>query len=105
MWLDDMCKIVSSVPAGKVVSYGQVSARMGSPRSSRMVGWGLGRLPYDTKVPWHRVVNRFGELTIVHPFIKASSQAELLKKEGVEVKLTGDLYKVDLKKFGYNFFE
>ena len=103
MWLDEMVKIILKVPVGKVVSYGQVASFLGSPRSARMIGWGLSRLPYNTDVPWHRVVNRNGEITISHPYITPSVQAQLLKNEGVEVIFVNNLYKIDIKKYGYSF--
>ena len=102
-WLDRVYKVVSSVPKGRVVSYGQVAASLGSPRASRAVGWALSRLPYGSEVPWHRVLNRKGQLSIVHPFVTAKNQAELLKKEGIEVKLVNDLYEVDIKRYHFLF--
>ena len=102
-WLNKVYEAVSSVPKGRVVSYGQVAARIGSPRASRMIGWALSRLPYETKVPWHRVVNRKGELSIVHAFVRVEDQANLLMKEGVIVKNIDGILNVDMKKYLFVF--
>lgn len=103
IWLDNVYGVISRVPAGKVVTYGQVAAFLGAPRASRAIGWALSRLPYGSDVPWQRVVNRKGVLSIVHPVVTATKQAELLAKEGVEVKKLNDLYVVDLKKHQFYF--
>lgn len=44
------------VPAGRLVSYGDIARRIGSPRSSRAVGQALGRNPIPIVIPCHRVV-------------------------------------------------
>lgn len=40
-----------------MASYGQVAMLAGLPGYARFVGTTLGRLPRDTTLPWHRVVN------------------------------------------------
>ena len=45
------------IPKGKVASYGQVARLAGMPNQARLVGQTLSRLPHDSKLPWHRVVN------------------------------------------------
>lgn len=52
--------LVSQIPPGKVATYGQIAHLLGQPRAARAVGYALGRLPSDTAVPWHRVVNHQG---------------------------------------------
>jgi methylated-DNA-protein-cysteine methyltransferase-like protein len=76
---------VSQIPPGRVAGYGQVARAAGLYRGARMVGWALGSLPPDTAIPWQRVVNRKGELTITNPRYAAHHQAVLLRHEGVEV--------------------
>ncbi|MEI6478128.1 MAG: MGMT family protein [bacterium] len=82
---DSFQKLILRIPAGRVMSYGQVAKMAGLPRGARMVGWSLRTLPPNTNIPWHRVVNRLGRLSIVHPYLGAEQQAALLRKEGVEV--------------------
>ena len=53
---------LQKIPAGKVVTYGDVAAAVGAPRSSRQVGYALHVNPAPGVIPCHRVVNRFGAL-------------------------------------------
>ena len=50
-------QVVASIPRGQVASYGQIAALAGLPGYARFVGTTLGKLPRDTSLPWHRVVN------------------------------------------------
>ena len=52
-----LCQVVAQIPTGRVVSYGDVAQRAGLPGYARFVGTTLGKLPKDTGLPWHRVVN------------------------------------------------
>ena len=49
-----------AIPFGELVSYGELAARVGSPRASRAVGGALGRNPIPVIIPCHRVVRRGG---------------------------------------------
>ena len=51
-----------SIPFGRLVSYGGVASRIGSPRASRAVGGALGRNPVPIIVPCHRVIAHGGKL-------------------------------------------
>lgn len=73
---------VRRIPAGMVVSYGDVARAIGLPGRARMVGWSLRRLPANTDVSWHRVVNRNGEISIVNPDHLPSEQRVRLEAEG-----------------------
>jgi methylated-DNA-protein-cysteine methyltransferase-like protein len=74
------------VPEGRVVSYGQVSSYAGMPRLAREVGWILHRYGKIRSLPWWRVVNKNGEITI-RGTIGADRQLQkcLLEKEGITV--------------------
>lgn len=50
-------QVVVSIPKGYVASYGQIAKIAGLPGYARFVGTTLGKLPRDTRLPWHRVVN------------------------------------------------
>ena len=76
---------VKTVPRGKVVTYGQVAAAIGSPRCARQVGWALHVNPEPGVIPCHRVVNREGRLAPAFAFGGEAVQASLLEAEGVEV--------------------
>ena len=57
-------QVIAAIPYGRVATYGTVARLAGSPRAARQVGGILCRLPEDTRLPWHRVVNRFGTLSL-----------------------------------------
>jgi methylated-DNA-protein-cysteine methyltransferase-like protein len=76
--------MVRRVPPGRVVSYGGVAALLGAPRAARGVGRALSTLPGDTDVPWWRVVNRNGEISIKGAPGLPALQRTLLEAEGVE---------------------
>jgi O-6-methylguanine DNA methyltransferase len=48
--------VVSSIPAGSTLTYGEVAAQIGSPRAARAVGGAMSRCPLFPAVPCHRVV-------------------------------------------------
>ncbi|GAB4162204.1 MAG: MGMT family protein [Candidatus Dojkabacteria bacterium] len=90
---------VNKIPSGKVTTYGAVASAIGQPRSARNVGYVLGGLTLaETNVPWWRVVNREGYLSINHGNlgIEKERQRDLLIEEGIDV--TPDYY-LDLKKY------
>ena len=92
---------VRKVPAGKVATYGQIAALCGSPRSARIVGWALRALDSGSKVPWQRVLNKAGMISIENMNAPKDLQAKLLRSEGIEVtEREGNLW-VDLEKFGW----
>lgn len=96
---DSVVKVVQMVPKGKVVSYGQVALYIGLPRAGRQVGWVLRSLERATRVPWWRVVNNEGRISIKYSRFNGLEQKKLLEKEGVRVNedLTFDIEKYRLK--------
>lgn len=90
-----MLNVVRQIPRGKVATYGQVAAWAGYPRQARQVGYALHGLPEDTEVPWHRVVNAKGEISL-RAFGEGGSQQSLLEAEGVVFKAG----RIDLNVFG-----
>jgi methylated-DNA-protein-cysteine methyltransferase-like protein len=57
--------LVSAVPRGRVVTYGQVARLLGRARGARAVGWALRALHgSDTRVPWHRVLGQGGRISL-----------------------------------------
>ena len=77
--------VVKLIPEGKVTSYGAIAKYLGSPQSSRMVGWAMNASHAKDDVPAHRVVNRKGLLTGKHHFGGGSVMKQLLENEGVKV--------------------
>lgn len=79
---DRIYEYVAIIPAGRVMTYGQLAALCGSPRAARMVG-GIAHFgPED--LPWHRVVNKQGGLASNFPGGRME-HAHRLETEGVEV--------------------
>lgn len=89
-------KVVRCIPPGKVSSYGRIAAMLGQPRAARAVGYALSALREPNKggytsanVPWQRVVNSQGRISIRHREQTANKQAEILRAEGVTVDENG----------------
>lgn len=97
-----MYQAVRRIPKSRVATYGQIAALVGSPRASRQVGWALNVLKPNSNVPWQRVINREGRISIENMRATKDEQARLLQSEGVEVVLREGNYWVDLKRYLWN---
>lgn len=83
---DAVIQVVQSVPKGTVVSYGQVAAYVGVPRGARQVGWILRSMEETIDIPWWRVINNAGRISIKgNKYNDARMQRKLLESEGVEI--------------------
>lgn len=60
----DVIKIIKNIPSGKVMTYGQIAACAGSPRGARQVSRILHSMSKKHNLPWHRVINAEGKITI-----------------------------------------
>ena len=67
-----------------MASYGDVAALTGTPRAARGVGWALHALGDQDDVPWWRVINSAGRVSIRHPDVSPRVQMAMLEDEGVE---------------------
>ncbi len=76
-------RVVAAIPEGRVTSYGAVAAICGAPRAARGVGAVLNGLAPEEEVPWWRVVNRIGVLSIPAELGRRTLQRTLLVAEGV----------------------
>ncbi|HEV2065831.1 MAG TPA: MGMT family protein [Thermomicrobiales bacterium] len=76
-------EVVRLIPEGRVTTYGMVARALGQPRSARMVGWAVLRLPQDHDLPAHRLVNRVGYLSGGWHFGHPQVMRELLEQENV----------------------
>lgn len=90
-------KLTKKIPQGRVATYGQIAALLGKPRSARMVGWALNVCLED--VPWQRVINKAGMISIKNMRATKDLQASLLKKEKIKVEFKQGNYWVDLKQY------
>ncbi|MCW1907772.1 MAG: methylated-DNA--[protein]-cysteine S-methyltransferase [Candidatus Saccharibacteria bacterium] len=92
---DRVYAIVAQIPAGRLMTYGQIAALCGSPRAARIVGGVAHYGPTD--LPWQRVVKKDGSLAEGFPGgIEGHRQA--LAAEGIE---TDDELRVDIKSLIY----
>lgn len=83
---------VESIPHGRLATYGQIADRIGAYGCARQVGWALRRLPLPSAVPWHRVVNAQGRISM--SLGREGSdwiQRDLLLAEGIPVADDGRL--------------
>lgn len=91
--------VVRRVPRGRVTSYGRVAAMLGHASAARAVGYALNALrekrpnPAYDDIPWQRVVNSQGRISLPNTDGGADRQVELLRAEGVVV---GEDLRIDL---------
>jgi methylated-DNA-protein-cysteine methyltransferase related protein len=88
-------RLVAEIPYGRVMTYGQIATICGQPRAARIVG-GIAHFG-DNKLPWHRVVNKYGGLASGYPGGRLA-QKDHLKAEGIIVSSDN---MVDLKTYQY----
>ncbi|SEO37138.1 MGMT family protein [Paenibacillus sp. OV219] len=80
--------VIRSIPAGSVMTYGQIAEQAGSPRAARQVVRILHSLSEKHNLPWHRVINAKGEIAIGSDEGRFM-QRYLLEEEGVYVNPAG----------------
>jgi len=87
---------VRQVPPGTVVTYGQVALELGAPAAARAVGYALRYLPKtgSDDVPWWRVVNARGAISLKGRGAEADRQRAMLEQEGVAFDSTD---RIDLR--------
>lgn len=85
----DIYRVVRRVPHGRVATYGQIASLAGRPGHARQVGYALHALAPGTVVPWHRVINARGEISLRSHFGDALDQRLRLEAEGVEFDARG----------------
>lgn len=90
---DQVYELVSQIPKGRVMTYGQIAYLCGRPRAARIVGGVAHRGPLE--LPWQRVVKKDGSLAEGYPGGTEGHRAALVA-EGVEI---GQDYRVDMEKY------
>ncbi len=75
-------KIIRNIPHGKVATYGQIASLAGNPGSSRQVSWLLHSSSEKERLPWHRVINSRGTISL-KPGYGYELQRKLLEEEGI----------------------
>ena len=81
--------VVRRIPRGRVATYGQIAELAGLPGHARQVGYALHALPEGTAVPWHRVLNARGTLSLRRDSGGEITQRIKLEQEGVRFDVGG----------------
>ncbi|MBS61641.1 MGMT family protein [Salinisphaera sp.] len=87
--------VVRRIPCGRVCTYGEIARLIGRPRAARVVGYAMHRCPPG--LPWHRVINAQGRISLPADSTAGLAQRRRLEEEGVA--LIGG--RVDLDRFGW----
>lgn len=87
-----------TIPEGKVIAYGQLARLAGLPGAARLAGKVLCGLPENTELPWHRVINSQGKISLPEGSPSYNEQKRRLEAEGIEFKNN----KINLRIYGYN---
>ncbi len=91
----NILQIIKAIPEGKVLTYGIIAALAGNPRAARQVSRVLHSMSAKHNLPWHRVINSKGQISL-KPSNGYELQKRLLETEGV-VFFSNDT--IDLEKF------
>ena len=83
-------KIIKQIPVGKVATYGQIAFLAGNPRGARQVSWILHSCSKKDNLPWHRIINSKGHISLA---INQgyNIQKALLEKEGIVFEEDGSI--------------
>ncbi|WP_050183271.1 MGMT family protein [Domibacillus robiginosus] len=84
----EVIRVLKEIPAGVVVTYGQVARMAGSPRAARQVVRILHSMSEKHQLPWHRVVNARGEINVPDEEARAE-QRHRLREEGIPFTTDG----------------
>ena len=97
-FFEQVHQVVRCIPPGKVATYGQVARILGRPRGARTVGWALHSIPEGSDVPWQRVINARGIITLDAHGPGGAIQRALLEAEGIVFDEEG---RIDLDRHGW----
>lgn len=92
-------QVVALIPSGRVATYGDIASRAGLPGAARRVGHALKKLPGNTRIPWHRVVNAQGRISLPEHSASQYTQRQRLESEGVVFQANG---RIDLRTFRWH---
>lgn len=89
--------VLASIPSGRVCSYGALARLAGLGRGARLAGRWLQDLPDGSSLPWHRVVNSQGKLSLPAESPAGQEQVQRLLAEGVSIQN----HRIDMKRYGW----
>ncbi|RID86526.1 MGMT family protein [Peribacillus asahii] len=90
-------QMIQQIPPGNVMTYGQIAKLAGSPRGARQVVRILHSSSHKYELPWHRVINAKGEISIKNEEVRFVQKMKL-EQEGVQIQND----KIDLAKYRYH---
>ena len=93
---DEIYDIVQRIPKGSVSSYGRIARMVNC--NPRQVGYALAAIPDHLDIPWHRVINSKGEISIRKEGVSDHFQHQKLIDEGV---IFNDKGRIDFDRFGW----
>lgn len=82
-------QVILAIPRGRVCSYGMVAKLAGLANGARQTAWALRHLPRDTRIPWFRVINSQGKISMPEGSRGYREQRKRLKAEGVTFNESG----------------
>lgn len=91
----DLIEIIRSIPPGNVATYGGIAALAGNPRAARQVSRVLHACSEKENLPWWRVVNRAGKISL-KPGSGYEEQKAFLAAEGIALDAAE---RIDLARF------
>ena len=94
---EKVIRLIRNIPCGTVATYGQIAKYAGNPQGARQVSYILHALSGRERLPWHRVINSKGGISL-KPRHGYELQKQLLQDEGI---VFNDDDRVDLKQFGW----
>jgi methylated-DNA-protein-cysteine methyltransferase related protein len=99
LFASEILEVVSLIPYGKVATYGQIAKLSGLPKHARYVGFVLKQLDANSDIPWYRVINSQGKISLK----KANNNGENIQhtkllEEGVVILNS----KINLKIYQWN---
>ena len=89
-------QVIALIPYGKVASYGQIARMAGLPKHARLVGYLLKHLEAEADIPWHRVINSQGKISL-SKLNESGENVQRLKLVAEGVMVIGD--KINLKQY------
>jgi methylated-DNA-protein-cysteine methyltransferase related protein len=92
----DIYDVIARIPPRRVATYGQIAELAGIPGQPRRVGYALSALKGDSGIPWHRVINAKGMISVRTVTGPDKVQLRLLKREGIVFDSSG---RIDLTRF------
>jgi methylated-DNA-protein-cysteine methyltransferase-like protein len=94
---DRIYAVARLIPRGRVATYGQL-AEIAGGCTPRMVGYAMASVPPGSGVPWHRVINSRGRISLSPEDGGYQVQRAMLESEGVVFDQDG---RIDLRRFGW----